>query len=156
MERKPRPDDRATGRAADHEVDQGAADAEARARRTLLALGADRLAARPWQPAGVPPSATDLVRHYLWRSAGGGLTPEEDAAGALAALALVPAARAEAGQLETAALFAARAAGHTWARMAGAMGLGSPQAVQQRLDRLVSRSGGAGSGGAGGDGGAAA
>ena len=140
MERKPRSDDHAT--------DQGAADAEARARRTLLDLGAGGLAPRPWQPAGVPPSATDLVRHYLWRSAGGGLTPEEDAAGALAALALVPAARAEAEQLETAALFSARAAGHTWGRMAGALGLGSPQAVQQRLDRLVSRAGATGDDGA--------
>ncbi|MFE7404702.1 DNA-binding protein [Isoptericola sp. NPDC057559] len=152
MERKTRPDDRAadhaTDRAADHERDQGAADAEARARRVLLGLGADALTARPWQPGAVPPSATDLVRHYLWRSAGGTLTAEEDAAGALAALALVPAARAEAEQLETAALFSARAAGHTWGRMAGALGLGSPQAVQQRLDRLVSRSGGTGDGGA--------
>ncbi|CAM3616357.1 hypothetical protein GCM10007368_32460 [Isoptericola cucumis] len=123
--------------------DQGAADAEARARATLLALGADALAPRPWQPAGVPPSAADLVRHYLWRSARGDLTPEQDAAGALAALALVPAARAEADQLETAALFSARAAGHTFGRMAAARGLGSPQAVQQRLDRLVARSGAA-------------
>jgi len=123
------------------EADADAAEAEARARRTLLDLGADALAPRPWQPAAVPASAVDLVRHYLWRSARGELTAEEDAAGALAALALVPAARAEADQLETAALFSARAAGHTWGRMAGAMGLGSPQAVQQRLDRLVTRAG---------------
>gem|GEM_PF-480714 len=132
MERKP------------HDADQGAAGAEARARRTLLDLGGDALEPRPWQPAPVPPSAADLVRHYLWRSARGELTPEQDAAGALAALALVPAVRAEAEQLETAALFSARAAGHTWGRMAGALGLGSPQAVQQRLDRLVARSGRAG------------
>ncbi|MFI2104357.1 DNA-binding protein [Isoptericola sp. NPDC019693] len=125
-----------------HAADQGAAADEARARRVLLELGADALAPRPWQPPSVPPSATDLVRHYLWRSARGELTPEQDAAGALAALALVPAARAEAEQLETAALFSARGAGHTWGRMAGALGLGSPQAVQQRLDRLVARSGG--------------
>lgn len=132
MERKP------------HDDDQGAAGAETRARRTLLDLGADALEPRPWQPAAVPPSAVDLVRHYLWRSARGELTPEQDAAGALAALALVPAARAEADHLETAALFSARAAGHTWGRMAAALGLGSPQAVQQRLDRLVARAGGAG------------
>ncbi|MCA5894224.1 DNA-binding protein [Isoptericola sp. NEAU-Y5] len=123
--------------------DQAAADAETQARRTLLALGADELTPRPWQPASVPPSATDLVRYYLWRSARGDLTADQDAAGALAALTLVPAARAEAGQLETAALFSARSAGHTWGRMAGALGLGSPQAVQQRLDRLVARSGSA-------------
>jgi hypothetical protein len=127
-----------------HDADQGAAGAEARARRTLLDLGADALAPRPWQPASVPPSAVDLVRHYLWRSARGELTAEQDAAGALAALALVPAARSEAEQLETAAMFSARAAGHTWGRMAEAMGLGSPQAVQQRLDRLVARAGDAG------------
>lgn len=139
MDRKPPADDHAS----DH-VDAADADAEARARRVLLDLGAAALAPRPWQPTTMPPSATDLVRYYLWRSARGDLTPEEDAAGALAALALVPAVRAEAEQLETAALFSARAAGHTWGRMAAALGLGSPQAVQQRLDRLVARSGGAG------------
>ncbi|MFC8596878.1 DNA-binding protein [Isoptericola sp. NPDC057191] len=138
MERKPHAEDSGHRPGSD----QDAADVEARARRTLLDLGGEALARRPWQPAGVPPSATDLVRHYLWRSAAGGLTAEEDAAGALAALALVPAARSEAEQLETAALFTARAAGHTWGRMAGALGLGSPQAVQQRLDRLVARSDG--------------
>ena len=136
MDRKPH--------GVDHPSEQDAAADEARARRVLLDLGADALVPRPWQPASVPPSATDLVRHYLWRSARGDLTPEQDAAGALAALELVPAARAEAEQLETAALFSARAAGHTWGRMAGALGLGSPQAVQQRLDRLVARSGGSG------------
>ncbi|GAA1724285.1 hypothetical protein GCM10009809_20090 [Isoptericola hypogeus] len=122
-------------------TDRSDADAGASARRTLLALGAHTLEPRPWQPEPAPPSAVDLVRHYLWRSARGDLTSEQDAEGALAALALVPAARAEVDQLETAALFSARAAGHTWARLSAALGLGSPQASQQRLDRLVARSG---------------
>lgn len=137
MERNPDAGRTGTGRS-----DAAAAAAEARARRVLLDLGADALARRPWQAEPAPPSAVDLVRHYLWRSARGELTAEQDAAGALAALALLPAARAEADQLETAALFSARAAGHTWGRMADAVGLGSPQAVQQRLDRLVARSDG--------------
>ncbi|GAA3570193.1 hypothetical protein GCM10022235_44310 [Kribbella ginsengisoli] len=59
----------------------------------------------------------------------------------VAALQLLPAARAEIDQLETGLLFAARGLGLTWAQMAQALGLNSPQACQQRLDRLTSRSG---------------
>jgi hypothetical protein len=58
----------------------------------------------------------------------------------VAALQLLPAARAEIDQLETGLLFAARGLGLTWSQMAGALGLNSPQACQQRLDRLTARS----------------
>jgi hypothetical protein len=36
-------------------------------------------------------------------------------------------------------MFAARGLGITWAEMARALGLNSPQACQQRLDRLTAR-----------------
>jgi hypothetical protein len=42
-------------------------------------------------------------------------------------------------QIEAALLFPARAEGLSWARVAQALGLGSPQAAQQRFDRVTSR-----------------
>ena len=56
-----------------------------------------------------------------------------------AALELLAAARAEIEQLEIAALFAARGRGTTWAEIARSIGLNSPQAVQQRLERKRTR-----------------
>jgi hypothetical protein len=118
--------------------DQIRAEREHRARERLASLGPGRIEPRPWRPAPVPPSAVDLVDAYLaWDG--------DDAAarreGALAALELMAAARAEIDQLETALLFTARGLDLTWAQMAQAMGLNSPQACQQRLDRLQNRRG---------------
>lgn len=139
------------GRAVEHndpaltartaQADQAEADDERRARTLLLDLGAADLDARPWEPAGMPPSAVDLVRFFLWRSGHGdpGGTRPDDPDAARAALALLPAARAELDQVETALLFTARGAGLTWAQMADALGMNSPQACQQRLDRLLAR-----------------
>jgi hypothetical protein len=59
----------------------------------------------------------------------------------LAALALLPAARAEVDQAEAALLFTARAHGLSWSRISQAMGLGSPQAAQQRFGRITGRTG---------------
>jgi len=124
----------------DEHVDTGHADRE-QARREhdaaarLLALGADTLDARPWRPAPVPPSATDLAQFALWRSAD--LAPEDVAA----ALALLPAARAEVDGLEAGLLFVARGAGLTWAQIADAVGFNSPQACQQHYARLAARRG---------------
>ncbi|GAB3820187.1 DNA-binding protein [Kribbella italica] len=113
--------------------DHADAERERQARQQLLDLGADALDRRPWQPGPVPPSAVDLIQFFLWKGA-----DQEDA---LAALKLMPAARAEIDQLETGLLFAARGLGLTWAQMAQALGLNSPQACQQRLDRLTARQG---------------
>jgi hypothetical protein len=63
----------------------------------------------------------------------------------LAALALLTAARAELDQTEAALLFTARAHGLSWPRISRAMGLGSPQAAQQRFDRVTGRAQGPGS-----------
>ncbi len=114
-----------------HSNDHEQAERESQARRALLDLSASELEPRPWQPGPVPPSAVDLIQFFLWKGA------DQDAA--LAALRLLPAARAEIDQLETGLLFAARGLGLTWAQMAEALGLNSPQACQQRLDRLTAR-----------------
>ena len=111
--------------------DHADAERERRARQQLLDLGATELERRPWQPEPVPPSAVDLIQFFLWKG--------DDQDAALAALQLLSAARAEIDQLETGLLFAARGLGLTWAQMAQAQGLNSPQASQQRLDRLLAR-----------------
>jgi hypothetical protein len=89
----------------------------------------------------VPPSAVDLLRHHLWRS-GRPTAEPADVEATTAALRLLPAARAEVDQVETALLLTARAEGMTWARIASAMGLGSAQAAQQRYDRVGHRTAG--------------
>jgi hypothetical protein len=119
--------------------DRDRAERERAARERLVELGPGRLDPRPWQPHPVPPSATDLIQAFLWWS---GRTPAAAPAqreGAIAALELLAAARAELDQLETGLLFTARGLDLTWAQMAQAMGLNSPQACQQRLDRLQTR-----------------
>lgn len=136
MERKT---PRESGRDDAARDDRAAAERERAARQRLLDLGADRLDRRPWRPAPVPPSAVDLVQYYVWRAGQGDLADAESAEGALAALGLVAAARAELDQLEAGLLFTARSTGLTWGRMAGALGLGSPQACQQRFERLLAR-----------------
>jgi len=124
--------------------DQAHAQREREARELLSAAGADGLERRPWQAGSMPPSAVDLIQFFLWRSGSAGLgsPPDQELTdAAVAALQLLPAARAELDQLETGLLFAARGLGLTWAQMAGALGMNSPQACQQRLDRLTARSG---------------
>ncbi|TCO51842.1 hypothetical protein EV646_101838 [Kribbella antiqua] len=116
--------------------DQAQARREHEARALLLDRGADQLARRPWQRGAMPPSAVDLIQFVLWRSSGA--APDKDLA--VAGLRLLAAARAELEQLETGLMFTARGLGLTWAEMARALGLNSPQACQQRLDRLAARS----------------
>jgi hypothetical protein len=120
--------------------DAGAAERETRARRRLLDGGAAGLPELPWLIPGQPPQAVDLARHLLWRWTAGRGAPvsAEDVA---AALEMVPAARAEVDQLESALLFAARTEGLPWARIADCLDLGSRQAAQQRFDRLTARTG---------------
>ena len=126
------------GASVDHN-DQAQARAEHAARDRLLEAGAADLAPRPWQPPPVPPSATDLIHFFLWWSGAGEAGDDTRREAALAALRLLPAARAELDQLEAGLLFTARGLGLTWAETARAVGLQSPQAAQQRLDRLLSR-----------------
>jgi hypothetical protein len=122
---------------ADHE--QAAREAEARAR--LLGAGASDLPRAPWLHPSQPPSAVDLTRFAVWRAQAGGADGED----LLAGLALLSAARAEVDQVEAALLFMARAHGLSWPRISRAMGLGSPQAAQQRFGRVTGRAGNPGS-----------
>lgn len=97
--------------------------------------GASSLPRAPWLHRSQPPSSIDLVRFAVWRGQTGKLTDDEIEA----ALALLPAARADMEQLETAVLFTARAQGMSWGRISRGMGLGSAQAALQRYDRLADR-----------------
>jgi hypothetical protein len=115
--------------------DQEQAAREADARGLLLEAGAARLPRPPWVHGQQPPAATDLIRFAVWRANAGGVGEE----GVLAALSLLAAARAELDQSEAALLFTARSRGLSWPRISRAMGLGSPQAAQQRFDRVSGR-----------------
>jgi hypothetical protein len=117
------------------QADQGQAAREADARQRLLDAGGGSLPRAPWGAGPQPASAADLIQFTLWRSHAGGAADGD----LLAALALLPAARAEADQVEAALLFTARARGLSWARISQAIGLGSPQAAQQRFGRVTSR-----------------
>jgi len=119
----------------DPERDQRQAGREADARRRLLAAGAAGLPRPPWLHQRQPPSAMDLVQFAVWRAGDG---DEEDL---LAALTLLPAARAEVDQTEAALLLTARAHGLPWSRISRALGLGSAQAAQQRFGRVTGRVG---------------
>ncbi|RBY89081.1 hypothetical protein DQ244_15060 [Blastococcus sp. TBT05-19] len=120
---------------APHDDDQARAAREADARGSLLAAGGDALPRPPWSRGAQPPAASELVRFALWRAADG--SPDRDTV--LAALALLPAVRAEADELEAGVLLTARAAGLSWSRISAALGLSSPQAAQQRFDRVSGR-----------------
>lgn len=111
-----------------HHADQDGAERERAARRLLAArTGLDVRR----------PSAIQLLEAYaLWSSR---VVEEDHRDAALAALTLLPAARAEMEALESGVLYAAKGAGLTWTQMAAPLGLSSPQAAQQRLDRLASR-----------------
>ena len=109
------------------------------ARALLLGAGASDLAPRPWQHPKEAPEDAALVRFALWRAASqvGSARTREVAAG----LSLIESARSDLDALETALVFTARAEGMTWARIAEAMGKGSPQAAQQRYQRAAERPG---------------
>ena len=123
------------------DADHQQAAREAAARRQLLDAGASSLPRAPWLHPGQPPSAADLIEFALWRI-GSSDTGEE--ALLAAALALLPAARAEADQAEAALLFTARARGLSWPQISRAMGLQSAQAAQQRSGRVTGRAQGQG------------
>jgi hypothetical protein len=65
--------------------------------------------------------------------------PEVDHADLVAALTLIPKARAEMDALEASLLMMARGRGMTWQEIAFGLGLGSAQAARQRYERLADR-----------------
>jgi hypothetical protein len=117
--------------------DRSLADALAAHRAVLGAVGGDGLSERPWQHLGQPASDCDLVRLAAWKAADEDVEADVVTAG----LGLIGAARAELDQVEAGLLFAARAAGVTFQQLAVALGLGSGQAAQQRMSRVLARLG---------------
>jgi hypothetical protein len=107
------------------------------AREVLGSAGAACLERRPWQHPGRPASDADLVRFAACAAREPDIDPKVPAAG----LRLLASARAELEELEAGLLFAARGAGMTWPQIAGALDLGSAQAAQQRLNRVLARVG---------------
>ncbi|WP_449060714.1 DNA-binding protein [Planomonospora algeriensis] len=65
--------------------------------------------------------------------------PEVDRADIVAALSLIPQARAQADDLEAGLIRMARGRGMTWQEIAFGLGLGTPQAARQRYERLAGR-----------------
>lgn len=110
------------------------------ARRRLLAAGADRLPRQPWQQATEPAADHTLLWFALWRANAadpddGDARPEE----LRAALRLIESARSDLDALESALMFVARAEGLTWPEIAEQLGVRSPQAAQQRFQRVSGR-----------------
>jgi hypothetical protein len=138
---------------AESDTDQAAREADAR--RHLLRAGASSLPRPPWRHRNQPPPAIDLIQFALAegntrsgntggrntrpRNAGGNTRQDAGEEVLLAALTLLPAARAEVDQLEAGLLFAARSAGLSWPQIARALGFASAQAAQQRFDRVSGR-----------------
>ncbi|MGP7997237.1 MAG: DNA-binding protein [Streptosporangiaceae bacterium] len=95
----------------DHEdPDHEQAASEAAARRRLLGSGAASLPRMPWLAGRQPPAAADLIQFALWQGHAG-RSGEDDV---LAALTLLPAARAEVDQIEAALLFTADSCHTVW------------------------------------------
>lgn len=120
--------------------DREVGSAQVAARRHLMERGAQDVPRPPWVPEGVPLDDATLIRYAMWRAnSGAGLDVPADL---YAALQLIESARAELDALETGLLFVARAEGLTWPQIAERLGVRSPQAAQQRFERVSQRAGG--------------
>ncbi|WP_193104354.1 hypothetical protein [Brachybacterium sp. FME24] len=107
------------------------------ARRLLHAAGGSELPRLPWQHPAEPADDMTLLRYALWRA-----NQRIDAASTeelRAALRLIESARSDLDTLEVALLLTARAEGLTWSQIAEELGLRSPQAAQQRYQRVAQR-----------------
>jgi hypothetical protein len=107
------------------------------ARHHLTGIGAGDLPRFPWMAGNVPHDDTTLIRYAVWRA--NSATGLDVPADLYAALQLVQSARAEMDALEAGLLFVARAEGLTWPQIAEHLGVRSPQAAQQRYERVTSR-----------------
>lgn len=107
------------------------------ARRRLVESGADRLPRFPWRPDNDVPDDSSLLRFALWRANSAvGQASHDDLR---AALRLLESARADLDALELGLTFIARAEGLTWPDIAQQLGVKSPQAAQQRFQRVSTR-----------------
>lgn len=108
------------------------------ARRRLIDAGAEQLPRFPWQSStNIPPDDVSLLRFAMWRanSSVGEASHDE----IRAALRLVESARADLDALESGLMLIARAEGLTWPDIAEQLGVKSPQAAQQRFQRVSTR-----------------
>ena len=120
--------------------DREVGSAQVAARRHLMERGARDVPRPPWVPQGMPLDDATLIRYAMWRAnSGAGLDVPADL---YAALQLIESARAELDGLETGLLFVSRAEGLTWPQIAERLGVRSPQAAQQRFERVSQRAGG--------------
>jgi len=118
-------------------ADQAVAAAQVASRQHLTDIGAEHLPRFPWMVGKVPHDDTTLIRYALWRANSGvKLDVPQDLN---AALRLLESARAEVDALESGLLFVARAEGLTWLQIAEQLGVRSPQAAQQRFERVTAR-----------------
>lgn len=107
------------------------------ARRRLADSGADQLPRLPWWRAGGPPDNLTLVRYAIWRANSAvGEASHDDLR---AALRLLETARGDLDALEAGLLVIARAEGITWPDIAQQLRVNSPQAAQQRFQRVSAR-----------------
>ncbi|CAL9343070.1 hypothetical protein SUDANB121_00321 [Nocardiopsis dassonvillei] len=106
------------------------------------ATGQDRTR---WEADTRPMAPLDALRRTADLAAGGiepdTGEPDVDHEDLLAALTLLPLARAEFDRLELSLLHMAKGRGMTWQEIAFGLGLGSAQAARQRHDRLADRTG---------------
>ena len=107
------------------------------ARQRLGKSGADQLPPLPWLPPGAMPDDVTLLRFAMWRanSAVGDASHDD----LRAALTLLESARADLDALEAGLMLIARAEGLTWPEIAKQLGVKSPQATQQRFQRVSTR-----------------
>lgn len=107
------------------------------ARQRLLDAGAEQLPRFPWQPSGMRLDDVNLLRFAMWQanSSVGEASHDE----IRAALRLVESAKAELDGLESGLMLIARAEGLTWSDIAEQLGVKSPQAAQQRFQRVSTR-----------------
>lgn len=107
------------------------------ARQRLLDAGAADLAAPPWSHPSAPPDDVTLIAFAVWRA--NRAVGQADREELLAAVRLLDSAHGQVEALESALLLIARAEGLTWPEIAGALGVRSPQAAQQRARRVSTR-----------------
>lgn len=107
------------------------------ARQQLLDAGAEQLPRFPWQPSGVKPDDVSLLRFAMWQA--NSSVGEASHNDIRAALRLVESARADLDGLESGLMLIARAEGLTWPDIAEQLGVKSPQAAQQRFQRVATR-----------------
>lgn len=107
------------------------------ARQRLCDAGAADLPALPWLRPGDAPDDVTLLRFAVWRA---NSTVGSASHGDLrAALKLLESARADLDALEAGLILIARAEGLTWPDVAKQLGVRSPQAAQQRFQRVSTR-----------------